>query len=229
MSKRLFLILLSVVALAEVLILLQQRNRVNSLRQQSETRANQSHPRKLPEKSLRPQKPPSLELLRLRNEVTMLGQEINNQPQRPPPTATGLADEWAEVHSGTKASDLPDFVVMNKLQAVGNATPHHAYQTFQYAMRHQQQEPLTPAKMKEIWDVPDDFDDPDARYSISMGQGMGGEIGYRVVKEEFLSTNEIKLTLDFENPDGSTFRQERLLVQRNGKWRVKPESVSRQQ
>ena len=229
MSKRLFLILLLVVSLAEVLILLQQRNRINRLRQESETRADQSHLRKLPENSSRPQKPPSLELLRLRNEVTMLRQEINEQPQRPPPTATGLTDEWAEVHSGTKASDLPDFVVMNKLQAVGNATPHHAYQTFQYAMRHQQQEPLTPAKMKEIWDVPDDFDDPDARYSISMGQGMGGEIGYRVVKEEFLSRNEIKLTLDLENSDGSSFRQERLLVQRNGKWRVKPESVTRQQ
>lgn len=229
MSKRLFLILLFVVALAEVLILLQQRNRINRLRQESETRVDQSHPRKLPEKSSRPQKPPSHELLRLRNEVTMLRQEINKQPQRPPPTATGLADEWAEVHSGTKASHQPDFFVMNDLQAIGNATPRQAYQTFQYAMRHQQQEPLTPAKMKEIWDVPDDFDDPDARYSINMGQGMGGEIGYRVVKEEFVSTNEIKLTLDFEHSDGSSFRQERLLVQRNGKWRVKPESVTRQQ
>jgi len=228
MRKRLFLILLFVVALAEVLILLQQRNRINRLRQRSETRADQSHPRKLPEKSSPPQKPPSLELLRLRNEVTMLRQEVNKLPQRLPLTATGLADEWAEVHSETKASDEPDFVVMNKLQAVGNATPRQAYQTFQYAMRNQQQEPLTPAKMKELWAVPDDFDDPNARYSISMGQGMGGEIGYRVVKEEFLLTKEVKLTLDFENSDGSSFRQQRLLVQRNGKWRVKPESVSRQ-
>jgi hypothetical protein len=48
-------------------------------------------------------------------------------------------------------------------------------------MRNQAKEPLNPTWMKQLWDVPDDFDEPGAGYSIDIGEGMGGEDGYRVV------------------------------------------------
>lgn len=80
--------------------------------------------------------------------------------------------------------------------------------------------------MKEIWDVPDDFDDPNAKYSINLGSGMGSEFGYRIVTQESISTNAICLVVEYEKPDGSSFRREQVLVQTNGRWRVKPAGVT---
>lgn len=171
--------------------------------------------------------PPSSELLKLRSEVTMLNQELRRaSPQSLPPKSRAESD-WAEIHSGRRVSQQAGFIANSQLAHAGNATPAQAFQTLQFAMRNQENEPLTPAKMKEIWDVPDDFDDPNARYSISLGRGIGGETGYRIVREDVLSANEVRLVLEFETRDGGSFRQEQIVARRDGKWRVKPEGITR--
>jgi hypothetical protein len=168
---------------------------------------------------------PSPELLSLRNEVTWLNRELREAPATKTPSPPELAAEWQEVHSGPAPKDQPGFVSITRLTYSGNQTPSAGFQTFQFALRNQNAEPLTPTKMKEIFDVPEGFDDPNARYSIGLGEGIGSEIGYRIVREQILSTNEVKLILDFQTADDASIRQEKILVHRNGKWRVKPESV----
>ena len=129
--------------------------------------------------------------------------------------------------SGAKASDYPDFIFLTNCGSVGFSTPASALQSFYFAMRNQIKEPLTPTRMKQLWDVPDDFDEPGARYSIGIGEGMGGEDGYRVVSQERSGSNGVRMTLEFERPDGSAFRRNVTLIERNGLWRMKPAQVSR--
>jgi hypothetical protein len=171
---------------------------------------------------------PSPELLKLRAEVTSLRCELDQAaPARIAPPSQ-IADEWAEIHSGVRPSQQPGFLATTELTNAGYATPDAAFQSFLYVLRNQHKEPLTLPKMKEIFDVPDDFDDPNVRYSIHMGEGIGRETGYRIVQQQFLAGNEIKLTIDFEDREGGSFRGDRILVQRNDRWRVKPAGVTRQ-
>ena len=170
---------------------------------------------------------PSLELLRLRNEITMLNQELRAATNRVDRVLPDRArTDWEEIHSGPRLSEQPGFVSLTNLAPAGNATPAAAFQTFEFVMRNQHKEPLTPTRMKEIWDLLDDFDDPNARYSINIGQGIGGETGYRIVREESRSTNEVVVTVDFETLDGGTIQQEKVFAYRDGKWRLKPASVT---
>ena len=94
-------------------------------------------------------------------------------------------------------------------------------------MRNQAKEPLDNTRMKDLWDVPDDFDNPGAKYSIDIGEGIGGEVGYRIVSQQTMAANEVRLTLDYENVDGSSFRREKVLIEDRGRWRVRPVSVTR--
>ncbi len=176
--------------------------------------------------SARADRRPSLELLKLRAEVTQLRAELDRDPVRARAEAQS-ATEWVQVFSGTQPSRMPDFVAFTNLAPRGNADPISAFATFQYHMRNQASAPMTPSRMKEIWDVPDDFDDPRARYSIHVGRGMGRETGYRVVEQQFLNPGEVRLVLDLEDGDGGSHRTEQTLVQRDGRWRVKPVAIER--
>ncbi|MBL9139654.1 MAG: hypothetical protein JNK85_27540 [Verrucomicrobiales bacterium] len=169
---------------------------------------------------------PSIELLRLRAEVTQLRAELDRDPARAETHARG-ASEWAQVFDGVRPSRMPDFVSFSNLVARGNSDPISAFATFQYRLRNQGNEPMTPSRMKEIYDVPDDFDDPDARYSVHLGRGMGREVGYRVVEQRTLATGEVALVLDLEDPDGGSHRVEQVLVRRGEEWRVKPVHLER--
>jgi hypothetical protein len=40
------------------------------------------------------------------------------------------------------------------------------------------------------------------------------------------ATEKEKVTVDFETKDGGSFRQNPVLVYRDGRWRMKPESVT---
>lgn len=166
------------------------------------------------------------ELLRLRGEVSLLRRDLEA-------TAAGALsrrraeDDWALVHSGAKPSDYPDFVFFTNCVSAGFGTPATALQSFYSAMRNQAKEPLNPTRMKQLWDVPDDFDEPGAGYSIDIGEGMGREDGYRIVSQEPTGSNGLILTLEFELPDGSSSRRNVTMVERTGLWRMKPARVSR--
>jgi len=168
-----------------------------------------------------------MELLKLRAEVTRLRQELDASTPRAQAIAHA-ADEWAHVWAGVRPSQQPGFTYFTQVAPAGFGTPEAAFASFQHAMRHQDTEPIVPSRMKDLWDVPDDFDDPNARYSIDIGAGIGGELGYRVVHQERVDSNQVRLVTEMENPDGSSFRQERILVQRDGRWRLKPEALHRQ-
>jgi hypothetical protein len=172
---------------------------------------------------------PSAELLRLRNEVTLLRQELEAsvQPSWQPLSSSESAADWALVHSGPKPSENPGFLHFTNLVKNGFATPEAAFQSFNHAMRNQHLERLDNTRMKELWNVPDDFDDPNAKYSINMGEGMGGEIGYRIAGQESITPNQVRLTIDFERKDGSSFRREKILVEKDGRWRMEPAGLAR--
>lgn len=168
---------------------------------------------------------PSPELLRLRGEVTLLHREEKaawGQLSR-----EQMAADWALVHSGLKPSEQPGFAYFTEVTNAGLATPAAAFQSFNFFMRNQHKEPMTDARMAELWAVPDDFADPNAKYSIDIGEGMGNEVGYRIVKEESIATNEVRLTLEYQRPNDSSYRRDKVLVEHNGLWRVKPVRVSR--
>ena len=168
---------------------------------------------------------PAVELLRLRAEVSRLRAEWESlTPQAQ--TAIREADEWNRVWEGPKPSDRPGFRRFSDLASEGWATPEAAYGSFQHAFRNQSTNALTSTRMKEIFHLPDDFDDPKARYSINMGAGMQG-IGYRIAQSELVEPGQVKLTLEIENANGTSFREERTLIQSNGRWRVKPEGLQR--
>lgn len=171
---------------------------------------------------------PSSELLRLRSEVTLLRRDLESPTHTLQPISRNQwAEDWALVHSGPKPSEQPGFALFTSLTNAGFSTPEAAFQSFNYAMRNQAREPLNDTRMKELWDVPDDYDDPNARYSINLGEGMAGEIGYRIVSREMVATNQVRLTIDYEKPDGSSFRREKVLVENHGRWRMKPAGLTR--
>jgi hypothetical protein len=169
---------------------------------------------------------PSADLLRLRAEVTTLQRELDTPTPRQI-SKQQAADDWALVHSGPKPSQQPGFIAFASVTNIGFANPEAAFESFNYAMRNQAKEPLNNTRTKDLWDVPDDFDDPSAKYSIDIGEGIGGEVGYRIVSRQTMAANEVRLVLDYENPDGSSFRREKVLVQDRGRWRVRPVSVTR--
>ncbi|MBL9126500.1 MAG: hypothetical protein JNL97_02580, partial [Verrucomicrobiales bacterium] len=141
--------------------------------------------------------------------------------------ATRANDEWNGVWDGPKASQQSGFRRFADLAPEGWASPEAAYGSFQHAMRHQTTDSLTPARMKEVFDLPDDFDDPKVRYSLHLGAGMQGNLGYRVVRSEPLEPGKVKLVVEIENTSGSSFREERILVRSGDRWRVRPERVER--
>lgn len=173
-----------------------------------------------------PEPSPSLEVLRWRAEVSRLRAELDALTPEAR-AATRESDEWSEVWEGAKPSHQYGFRRFADLIPEGWASPEAAYGSFQHAMRHQTTESLTPARMKEIFDLPDDFDDPRARYSLHLGAGMQGNLGYRVVRSEPLEPGKVKLILEIENTSGSSFREERILVRSGERWRVRPERVER--
>lgn len=171
---------------------------------------------------------PPAELLKLRAEVTQLRQELATPPPVQHPLETRLlADEWAYAHNGPPLSSQPGFHFFSELGRPGFDTPEAAFESFMLALLHPEKKRLTETEMKEIWDLPDDYDDPRAKYSIGLGEGIGREHGYLIRDQQALDTNAVKLTIDFETPDGTVYRRERVLIQRNGRWRVKPESLQR--
>lgn len=137
------------------------------------------------------------------------------------------AFEWKELFQGPKPSEQEGYVTYSGVTNAGYADPVRALQSFYFVMARgmHERQALTPTKVKEIFDVPDDFDDA-AGYNIHLGEGISG-IGYRVVESEDLGGGQVRLTIDIENPDGSWSRRERLMVQNGGRWRVKPARVWR--
>jgi hypothetical protein len=230
MKRGIFPFLIAAIVFVGVSQLQRQRATLAEMRLTSSARGAAAQPRSqdksAPTPDLEQPERPSADLLQLRSEVTQLRRDLEAPVPRPTPPKE-WAEEWSLVHSGPKPSQYPGFGYFTNLANVGFATPENAFQSFNFAMRNQQNERLTDARMKELWDVPDDFDDPDAKYSIHMGEGMGGEIGYRIVQQERIATNQIRLTIDYEKPDGSSFRREKVLVQKEGRWRVKPAGVTR--
>lgn len=87
--------------------------------------------------------------------------------------------------------------------------------------------PLDSTRMKEIWNLPEDFDDPNAKYSVDIGQGIGPAIGYRIVSKEPLGSNQVRLVYDYERRNGSSFRHEKVLIEKNGEWRLQPVRVTK--
>ena len=227
-----FLLALVLLLVVGGFTLLQQQRQVASLRAQL---VQMTSPRQTSNFPTQVQARPVLEpdrssaesgLLRLRGEVSLLQRDLDAA------AAGALSrrraeDDWALVHSGAKPSDYPDFTFFTNCASAGFGTPAAALQSFYFAMRNQAKEPLNPTRMKQLWDVPDDFDEPGARYSIDIGEGMGREDGYRVVSQEPNDSNGMRVTLEFELPDGSSSRRNVTLVERDGLWRMKPAQVSR--
>ncbi len=172
-------------------------------------------------------KGPSPELVQLRGEVTRLRSDLENPPS-PKRSLEEEASDWDMVFAGPKPSDHPDFVAFTNVANVGFATPDAAFQSFHCAFQNQQKEKITNTRMKDLFDVPDDYDEPEGGYSIDLGEGIWG-VGYRIVLRDQLATNVVRLTYDSENRDGSWSRREKVLIERNGHWRVRPVSVTRPQ
>jgi hypothetical protein len=228
MNSRLFALLVLSLALAALVILHHQRTELKTARSTLRIRDAGLSPQvgePLLADDASGSGRPSAELLRLRNEVTLLHHE--EKAARAQLSREQMAADWAFVHSGPKPSEQPGFAYFTQVTNAGFATPATAFQSFNFFMRNQQKEPMTDAHMAELWAVPDDFADPNARYSIDIGEGMGNEVGYRIVKEESIATNEVRLTLEYQRPDDSSYRRDKVMVEHNGLWRVQPVRVSR--
>jgi hypothetical protein len=169
--------------------------------------------------------PASKELRQWRREVAALRGKLAGL-REPEEMWEQSAGDWDLVFGGPKPSDHLDFVAFTNLADVGFATPDAAFQSFHHAFQNQRQQPITNTLMKDLFDVPDDFDEPGGGYSINLGEGISG-IGYRIVSRDPLATNMVRLTFDVENRDGSWSRREKILIERGGHWRVRPVSVTR--
>jgi hypothetical protein len=169
---------------------------------------------------------PPAELLRLRNEVGTLRQKMETPLPREF-SKSQAETNWAFVHGGTKPSQQPGFRSFQSAANVGFNTPKAAFESFQFAMRNQAKEPLNQSLMKQLYDVPDDFDQPGVQYSIDLGQGIGGEIGYRILDQKQVSPKEVRLKIEYETSGGGSFRRETILVEKNGKWRIRLAGVRR--
>lgn len=236
MSHRRFLLLQCVLLALGSGILWQQRNLIREIRTQLEEAEGKQMPHgfaavvtnlTLSSNSPSPvTSSASIEVLRWRAEVSRLRADLDAlAPQAK--AANQEADDWSRVWEGPRPSEHPGFRPFAELEAEGWATPETAYASFQHAMRHQAENPLTPTRMKELFHVPDDFDDPNARYSIDLGPGIQGSFGYRIVNSETVEPGRMKLNIDIENTTGSSFREERILILSDGRWRLKPVRIER--
>jgi len=169
---------------------------------------------------------PPVELLRLRNEVGTLRQKLETPLPREFSKSQAETD-WAFVHGGNKPSQQPGYRSFQAAANVGFDTPEAAFQSFHFAMRNQSQEPLNQSRMKQLYDVPDDFDQPGVNYSIDLGQGIGGEIGYRIVEQKQVSPKDVRLSVDYETRGGGSFRRETILIEKNGQWRIRLAGIRR--
>ena len=136
---------------------------------------------------------------------------------------------WTFIPNRTKVSELPGFHYFTELSFVGMRTPEEALETFHAAIRNQGMDPLNSTRMKDIWDLPEDFDDPNVNYTVNIGQGIGPAIGYRIVSKEQLTSNQVRLVYDYERRNGSSFRHEKVLIEKNGEWRLQPVRVTRKE
>src|SRR5437868_13533278 len=133
MSRRWFILLLIALALVGTSILTRQQMEMEEAKQTlaAITNPHKSNAARFPNVPA-PKKWASAELLKLRNEVTLLRRELDGlKHQSPLPSQRDMADEWREVHSGPKPSDQPDFVLMSKLEPTAQATAAQALQMFQ--------------------------------------------------------------------------------------------------
>lgn len=219
-----------------VALLLWQRRELAGLRAHLETRRSHiapavTEPAPPPLDSNRP----SSELLRLRAEATALRAELararasTSAPAASAEKLRAVEDDWALVHSGPKPSSFPDYRTFGSMANAGFATPEAAFESFQFFMRHRDEFLMDDhQRTKLLWDVPDDFGDPNGDCcNIHLGEGIGGELGYRIVRRETPAPGVARLVLDFEHADGTSDRHERIFVERNGSWRLKPVSISR--
>lgn len=178
---------------------------------------------------------PSSELLSLRAEATGLRADLarlggaTSGPSVTQAKLQAVEDEWALVHSGPKPSEFPDYRNFASVANAGFGTPEAAFESFQFFMRHRGDFLMDDnQRTKLLYDVPDDFGDPNGDCcNIHLGNGIGGELGYRIVRRENPMPGVARLILDFEHADGSSNREERTFVERNGTWRQKPVSISR--
>jgi HAMP domain-containing protein len=234
MSRRFFIALMLLLPAVCSLVLWRQHRAIGEIRAERSARFTRENTTETPPSppplaaTPVPQPRPSSELLRLRDEVGRLRDELQKPDRAADLQKQAQVEDWSAVHSGNRPSQHSDFLYFTNASKAGFATPDAAFQSFHYMMRHQSEEPLTDTRMKEIWDVPGDFDDPNSRYSIDLGEGIGGEIGYRIVGREQMAPNQIRLTIDFERRDGSSFRREKILVENGGRWRIRPAALSRQ-
>jgi hypothetical protein len=136
---------------------------------------------------------------------------------------------WTYIPNRTRVSTLPGFRHFAELADVGRASPESALETFHVAIRNQSLDPIGSTRMKAIWNLPEDFDDSNAKYSIDIGQGIGPAIGYRIVSKEQVASNEVRLIYDYERRNGSSFRHEKVLVEKDGEWRLQPVRVTRKE
>ncbi|MDB6036607.1 MAG: hypothetical protein JWM99_448, partial [Verrucomicrobiales bacterium] len=96
---------------------------------------------------------PSASLLQLRAEVTALRNELDS-PIPAQISKEQAADDWTLVHSAAKPSEQPGFVSFANVKNLGFATPETAFQSFNFAMRHQDKEPVDDTtRTMELWDV----------------------------------------------------------------------------
>jgi RNA polymerase sigma factor (sigma-70 family) len=127
-----------------------------------------------------------------------------------------------------KSSVRQDFLYFTNLSDVGFATPEAAVESWHEAIMNQGVRPITPERMKDLWNLPDDYDDPTARYAINTGKGFGGEIGYRISNQSQIASNQVQFTIEYEKRNGSLSRDERTWIKRDGHWRLQPVRIKRQ-
>ena len=231
MNPRFFLILLSALGLIAFWLFRQQNHALRSAREHLASLSG-AHPAStnLVDRDSSATPAPDAgeahpELHRLRGQVAVLRRELEEHQHAQ--AARAFSNDWQLVYSGPRPSDHPGFIHFTNLVRADFSSPDRALQSWHYAFHHQTDEPLDSSRMKEIWDVPDDYDQ-EPGYNIDMGEGLYGGTGFRIVTQETLASNMVRLIIDYEKDDGSSHRRERILVEKNGRWRVKPARVWRQ-
>jgi RNA polymerase sigma factor (sigma-70 family) len=128
----------------------------------------------------------------------------------------------------TKKSPPSNLLYFTDLADVGFATPEAALQTYHEAIINQTKRgPLSTTRFKDLWNVPDDFDDPAAKYAINTGWGFGSEVGYRILNQERVASNEVRVVLEYYKRDGSSFQRPQTLIENKAHWRIQPMSIKR--
>jgi hypothetical protein len=80
--------------------------------------------------------------------------------------------------------------------------------------------------MKDYWDLPDDFDDPNAKYALNIGEGIGREVGNRVAAQEKVASNQVRLTMDWNVPTAVRRVTKNCSWKGKGQWRLAPVSLT---